>query len=118
MRALAEECLSKNGTKEEDGFVIRVGPLRSSAVGLVRRVLRGALRQAGSELHDVSFDQIEGIRTLLEDGKSGKFVQIPGGIQVAREFDRLVFRPGLTLPSEYEYELKIPGSVRIPELGK
>jgi tRNA(Ile)-lysidine synthase len=76
------------------------------------------MRQAGSELRDVSFDQIEGVRRLLDDGKSGKLVEIPGGLEVVREFHRLVFRPKAARPVDYEYELKIPGSVRIPELGK
>jgi tRNA(Ile)-lysidine synthase len=118
MSTFADDWLSRNGTKEEEGFVIRVGALQSAAVALVRRVLRGALRKTGSELQDVSFDQIEGIRALLLEGKSGKFVQIPGGIEVARDFDLLVFRRELAPPANYEYQLKIPGSVRIPELGK
>ena len=64
------------------------------------------------------FDQIEGIRDLLKDGQSGKLVEIPGGIEVAREFHRLAFRQKSTATPNYEYELKIPGSVRIPELSR
>ena len=118
MRALAEDWLSKNGTKEGQDIVIRVGMLESAPIALVRRVLRSALRKAGSDLHDVSFDHIESIRTLLAPEKSGKFVEVPGGMQVAREFDRLVFRQALEKAPDYEYQLKIPGSVRIPELRK
>lgn len=118
MRALAEEWLSKNGTKVEEDFVIRVEALESAPAALVRRVLRSGLRKAGSELRDVSFNHIEGIRALLEPGKSGKFVEIPGGMQVAREFNRLVFRQALSAVQEYEYQLQIPGHVHIPELGK
>jgi tRNA(Ile)-lysidine synthetase-like protein len=87
-------------------------------VALIRRVLRGGLREAGSDLQDVSFDQIEGIRSLLENGKSGKYVEIPGGTQAAREFNRLVFRKAVPAEPAYDYELKIPGSVHIPELQK
>jgi tRNA(Ile)-lysidine synthase len=118
IRSMTDQWLSENGTKEEDDFVIRIRALESAPVGLVRRVLRGALRQAGSELRDVSFDQIETIRSLLEPGKSGKVVQIPGGLVVAREFGRLIFRRLIAPLPDYEYELKIPGQVRIPELGK
>jgi tRNA(Ile)-lysidine synthase len=118
MCTLTAEWLCKNGTKEEDGFVIKVEPLQFETVALVRRVMRAALRQAGSRLHDVSFDQIEAIRALLQDGKSGKFVEIPRGIQVAREFNRLIFRRRLAASSGYEYKLQIPGSVHIPEVGK
>jgi tRNA(Ile)-lysidine synthetase-like protein len=45
-------------------------------------------------------------------------VEIPGGMEVAREFDSLVVRRKRPAPTDYEYKLKIPGSVHIPELGK
>jgi tRNA(Ile)-lysidine synthase len=85
---------------------------------MVRRVLRTALQQAGSALIDVSFDQIESMRALLAAGKSGKRVELPGGMEVVREFDFLVVRPKAPAPTDYEYKLKIPGSVHIPEVGK
>ena len=118
MRALTKEWLDKHGTKEEDGIVIPVKPLQTEPLALVRRVVRAALQRAGSELRDVSFDHIDSVRGLLEKGKSGKFVEIPGGMQVVREFDRLVFRPERETSVTYEYELQVPGSVHIPELGK
>ena len=92
--------------------------MESSPLGLARRVIRSGLRQLGSELRDVSFEHIEAVRRLLEPGKSGKFVEIPGGLEAAREFDRLVFRRVAKARPDYEYELQIPGHVHIPELGK
>jgi tRNA(Ile)-lysidine synthase len=118
MRDLTNEWLRENGTKEQDDLVIRVAGLESAPAGLVRRVLRAALRMTGSELRDVSFNHIEAIRALLEPGKSGKIVEIPGGLVVAREFGRLVVRKPAPDLLQYDYELKIPGEVHIPELGK
>jgi tRNA(Ile)-lysidine synthase len=118
MRAVTDQWLVKNGTKEEEDFVIPVAELESEPIALVRRVLRTALRTAGSDLRDVSFDQIETVRALLNPGKSGKIVEIPGGMQVTREFGRLVFRQEPPAFAGYNYELKIPGEVHIPELGK
>src|SRR5262249_21364015 len=92
--------------------------LRTAPVALIRRVLRGALRRAGCDLQDVSFDQIESLRVLLEGGKSGKRIAISHGIEVAREFGKLTFRQGFGPPADYDYDLKIPGSVHIRELGK
>jgi len=116
--SVAKQWLNDNGTNQPGQFVINVEALRSMPVGIVRRIVRDALRRAGSELRDVSFDQIENIRRLMDRGKSGKIVEIPGGLEVAREFDELVFRARTAGPSEYDYELKIPGSIHIPELGK
>jgi tRNA(Ile)-lysidine synthase len=118
MRALTKEFLAENGTKEGEEFVIPVAGLESAPAGLVRRVLRAALRISGSELRDVTFDHIEALRALLQPGKSGKVVEIPGGLRVAREFDRLVCRPKPDVGVDYSYELKIPGQVHIPEVGK
>jgi len=118
VRSATDQWLTENGTKKDDDFVIRIESLESAPVGLVRRVLRGALRLAGSDLRDVSFDHIEAARGLLEPGKSGKMVEIPGGLIVVREFGRLVFRRPIAVLPDYEYELKIPGQVRVPESGQ
>jgi tRNA(Ile)-lysidine synthase len=118
MGSLSEGWLRENGTNQADDFVIQLEPLQAEAVAMIRRVLRDSLRRAGCDLHDVTFDQIENVRILLEKGKSGKFVEIPGGLQVARDFNQLVFRKRTSKPPDYEYELQIPGSVHIPELGK
>ncbi len=118
MRAVADQWLSEHGRKEENDFLIPAAELKSAPAGLVRRILRTVLRLAGSGLRDVSFGHIEAVRALLEEGKSGKFVQIPGGLQAAREFGRLVFRQAPAAWADYTYELKIPGEVYIPEVGK
>ena len=92
--------------------------LAAEPIGLVRRIIREGIRRVGSDLRDVSFEHIEAARGLLGPGKSGKIVQIPGGTQVGREFDDLVFRQAAGPATEYEYKLQIPGEVHIPELGK
>ena len=118
MRTQVARWLTDNGTTQEEDFAIPAAELQFLPGGLVRRILRTSLRRSGSDLRDVSFDHIEAVRGLLAAGKSGKFVEIPGGLQVAREFDHLVFRQAPVASTEYSYELKIPGEVHIPELGK
>ena len=72
MRSITDRWLSEKGTTEQDEVVIPVEALTSWPVGFIRRILRSALRRAGSELRDVSFEHIEAIRRLLDLGKSGK----------------------------------------------
>jgi tRNA(Ile)-lysidine synthase len=99
-------------------LVLDANRLATEPIGLVRRIIREAIRQVGADLRDVSFEHVEAARSLLGTGKSGKYVQIPGGTQVGREFGDLVFRPSGGPTLEYEYKLHIPGEVHIPELGK
>jgi len=118
IRTEVDRWLTDHATRKGEDFAIPAAELQAMPAGLIRRLLRAALRRSGSELRDVSFDHIEAIRGLLAAGKSGKFVEIPGGLQVAREFDQIVFRQAPVTCSEYSYELKIPGEVHIPEVGK
>ncbi len=110
--------LSAADLSQGERFSLDAERLQAQPVGLVRRVIREGLRRAGSDLHNVSFDHIESVRGLLEAGKSGKFVQIPGAVEVVREFGSLVFRKTGVPAREYQYRLQIPGEVHIPELGK
>src|SRR5262249_22598534 len=118
MGSLTQEWLDQNGTKQQDSFVVPVAPLASAPAALQRRVVRAAPRKGGSSLHDVAFENVEGGWGLIAQGKSGKKIQIPGGVEVAREFGNLVFRSSGEPVAEYEYQLKIPGQIHIPEVRK
>ncbi len=118
MRAASDHLLAEHGTSGAAAFVLSSGLLEHMPTGLVRRLLRGGLERAGSDLQDVTFEHIEAARGLLGHSKSGKFVEIPGRFQVARDFDKLVFRRTSPQTTDYDYELKIPGTVHIPELRK
>jgi tRNA(Ile)-lysidine synthase len=97
---------------------VDVQALRETPVALARRVIREALQTSLGHLKDVSFDHVEAVRGLLEDGKSGKSLDLPGGAIVAREFNRLVFTEWSSETRAFSYDLPIPGCVRIPELGR
>jgi tRNA(Ile)-lysidine synthase len=118
MGSLTEEWLIQNGTKQADSFVVRSEALKCAPVALQRRAVRAALRKTGSNLQDLAFEHVEAVRGLAVPGKSGKKIQIPGGIEVAREFGNLVFRQAVEIVAEYEYQLQIPGRIHIPELRK
>ena len=116
MRQLAEDWLLEHGAIGEDEVDVDAIALGAAPTPLIRRVIRAALRHAGSTLNDVTFDQIEHVRELLLEGKSGKLIQIPGEIVASRDFERLVFRKAIAPAPEFDYNLQIPGIVHIPEL--
>jgi len=118
MRKLTEEWLAARASPSGDGVVVEATALRNAPVALARRAIRLALRQSGSDLADVTFERIESIRTLLEEGKSGKTIQVPGQIVAERSFDKLIIRHIQPPVREFVYELTIPGTVHIPELGR
>ncbi len=117
MKQKIDEWLLERCREDEAGVVLRIDDLAGRPVAFARRVLRESLRRAGSALTDVSFDHLESVRSLLEPGKSGKVIELPGAIAVERNFDTLVFAEGVEAKPDYEYELEIPGRVHVPEIG-
>jgi tRNA(Ile)-lysidine synthase len=116
MRAISGQWMRENGMYSDGEVTLNAVLLSQEPIGLVRRILRAAFRAAGSTLKDVTFDHVEAARGLLDRGKSGKKIEIPGGLTASREFDKLVIRGPQNPASDYEYRLQIPGSVHIPEL--
>ena len=113
MGAIAESWLE---AQPADG--LDVAALRDLPRALTRRLIRNALRREGSTLTDLTFDQVEAVRGLLDDGKSGKTIQLPGKMRVSREFNRLVFSAVDEVVHEFDYSLSIPGAIHIPELNR
>jgi len=115
LRIFTERWLREHGVPRPGEFALDAAALHDAPPALARRVIRAALREAGCTLEDVRFEHIENARALSQPGKSGKTAQFPGGVEAAREFSNLVFRPAAVRPPEFEHELPIPGEVWIPE---
>jgi len=118
MQELTNIWLDEHAVQSETELALEASDLVASPVALIRRVIRSAFRKLGSELSDVTFGHVEEVRTLLADGKSGKVIQIPGGLVAERSFGRLVFRKEGEPCNGFEHVLPIPGVLHIPELGK
>lgn len=118
MRELTSNWVDQYASHSPDSVSVNADALRDAPVALARRAIREMLRQAGSDLLDITFDRIEAVRELLDGGRSGKTVQIPGRFAAERSFDRLVFRMSQNDANDFDYVLPIPGTVHIPELGK
>lgn len=84
---------------------------------LQREILRLALGMVRGNLTDLTSRHIFAVMELLE-GQSGKKADLPGRIEVRKEFEFLVF--GLQEESTpfFEYSLEVPGCVLVPEAGK
>lgn len=147
--ALVQNCFENSVTKSGASFSIRIADL------IEPPAIRGALAQATSEsraLEAVSKRlirklaaesrgprgqlaslHVELVLRLAREGQSGQRVQLPGGAEVERVFDRLVFTPPQAAAPEnqetpeeassYEYSVELSSeentaTVLIPEIRK
>ena len=84
-----------------------------------RRLVKAIGEQAGVQLEFKHVEEI--LRFAEESGGSGKELSLPLGWKLLRKPDELVFvTPDLREPvrsGDYEYELAIPGQIRVFEIG-
>ena len=98
---------------------LEVKGLLKLSLSLRMRVLREAIRKIKGDLKGISLENIEGVLTLLEKGRTGKKLSLPDKIWAEREYDYLiVFKEEKERKSfDFNYRLKIPGITEIKELG-
>jgi tRNA(Ile)-lysidine synthase len=111
-----DACLSRLAAQADEEC--RTGDSRSCQRLLAldpvlrRRVLLGALWDLGLENpSQVYVDALEG---LLTAGPSAR-LDLPGGLQARREYDRLYLGPPQTPPKLPDTALRIPGETVLPE---
>jgi tRNA(Ile)-lysidine synthase len=96
-------------------------------LALAKRIVRrlvGSLKARGGEL---GARHVEAVLELTRHGQSGKTLQLPGGVEVRRERDELVFlasgsknKKSDTAPREFAHDVVLSAgqmSLQIPELG-
>jgi tRNA(Ile)-lysidine synthase len=100
-------------------------PAKNLAIS--RRVLRRIVGELKPRPGQLNAAHVASILDLAESGENGKYLLLPGGLQVRRDHDALVFCPAGGVaesrghaPLEFRHEIKLDGagaSISIPELG-
>lgn len=112
----ALRCLT---TERGDGFVtLDAGELVSCPLAVRRRAIREAVKAVRGGLGDIGFVHVEELVRLLEPGSDFEY-GFPGGVFVRRTRAALSFRSSRPeeIPIIYCYELPVPGSIAVPEIG-
>ena len=146
--ALVEEHQRQLAARTTKGFSVGVNDLLSPIPALCRektaksnpcraltqRLVRRLYKDVAETEGQLTRSHVEQVIRLAEHGSSGRKLELPGGVSVEREFDRLVFcrssrtnSPGRDQKnsqgiSSYKYDVKLPDSgstaISIPELGR
>jgi tRNA(Ile)-lysidine synthase len=98
-----------------------------TSLAISRRIVRRIVSELKTREGQINAAHVQSILDLAESGENGKCLQLPGGVQVRREHDALVFcavegmveakRTGLV---EFRYAVKLdgpPADINVPELS-
>ncbi len=100
----------------------------TEANALTKRIVRWMVESVKPRAGQLGAAHVASVLQLARNGQSGSSLTLPGGVEVRKEPDALVFqavenagwRAGRTAPREYEYKINLAGGdaeVSVAELG-
>jgi tRNA(Ile)-lysidine synthase len=127
---LEQAHLLDGAALDDDCARISVGDLIDSArtaSAISRRMVRLLVKRAKPGIGQLSGEHVRAVLELAAHGENGKLLPLPGGVEVRREQDSLVFCARDTIaatnrrrPLEFERAINFHGTevdVSVPELG-
>jgi tRNA(Ile)-lysidine synthase len=118
----ATECIERRVEEDKEGCENKFN-------ALIKRMLRRVIEESKSKAGQITAQQITTVLELARHGQSGKSVQLPGGVEVRRERDELVFcttgtgaekRSLKEVARVFEHHVELrsgEAAVRVAELG-
>ncbi len=100
-------------------------PTQPQTKAIARRMIRQIVHQAKPEAGQLTAAHVDSILHLAEHGENGKSLPLPGGIEVRREHDKLIFRPKLGAtrgygftdgPKTFEQQIDLSGPETVIEV--
>lgn len=106
-------------SKDKRLIVYDVKKLQSFPFAIQLRVLRDGINSFKGNLRQINYKQIISIIQLFSKSGSSNKLQLPGGIQVTKEYDRLIMSKGKKEEKSFLYTFsRMPQSVLIEEIKK
>lgn len=99
-----------------DAHRLLVDKIKAYDIVIQRRIIRMGFRDFLVDLHDISFDHIESVISLLY-GESGRVAELPKGLRASREHDTLYFYVRNTADNKLYYDVPINKKLHIREQG-
>jgi tRNA(Ile)-lysidine synthase len=99
-----------------------------NSAGIRKRMIRHITANIKPRAGQLGANHVEAVLELARSGQSGNSLSLPGGVEVQRERDTLVFRAAENAKGgtahhaarEYEYDIDLSGGsqdIQVPELG-
>ncbi len=105
--------------EKKDRLLILREPFIILHTALQRELLRLAVERVAGSLKNISFLHMEELSALVQQGKTGNGIELPGGIRGYCSYKGIELAQKMLLPkkSDFAIELCVPGKTGIPLLG-
>ena len=103
--------------RRKNRILLKISYINKLPSAIRLRLFKSILESLNPAKNGFSFIHIKSLDNLVQKCESGKRVDLPLGIEVRREYDDLILegKKVCSKQMEYEYTMKIPGSLYIKE---
>jgi len=110
--AIGEIAGTRKGSPKTNGAE---EPPESNTLALRKRMVRQLVQRAKPRAGELGSLHVAAVLHLARSGHSGKFLQLPGGVEVRREGDSLIWRAaaagmGTVEPATYSLQVNLPAT--------
>ncbi|PYP85082.1 MAG: tRNA lysidine(34) synthetase TilS [Blastocatellia bacterium AA13] len=88
-KAVVDRAVMPSGNTDLGGTRYSAAELLATGTAIRRRALLEIIKRAGGDMSTISSPHVISIEAILESDKSGKRIELPGGLIAWREFDVL-----------------------------
>ena len=121
MRSYVEQLLPELAKWVENGYCLEATTFASLHVAVQRELLLRLLDKKKGSLRGITFTHVEQIRELFLQERGSYRIDLPGGLQARKSYQRLFLGEALSSPEQKGFAnpvfLPCPGDMRLPELG-
>jgi len=126
MSQQAEAAFRAVASPTEQQITLRLDAFAALAPALQRRVVRQVIARIKGDELDLELERVEAVVRLALSGRTGAVVELPGGLRARRSYHELLVAqasPATARASQNgkpicgQWELPVPGELRISELG-
>jgi len=114
LSAEADRLLGEGVRLQGESAVVSLDSFAGSPLALQRRLVRRLVAQLKGDETDLELERTDAVVRLGRYGRTGSVAELQGGLQAERRHAEIVI--GRARPRG-EWQLAVPGSVLIPELG-
>lgn len=125
MELLDKLCIEKMSdcviSRSEDEVHLCLDSFTAQPVAIQRRMLRHTIGEIIEidGIADIDFDHVEAILEMLKQEAPNLSLKLPHQIEAVKTYHQLIIRKQISKKEiEFDYEVKVPGVTKIPELGK
>jgi tRNA(Ile)-lysidine synthase len=119
----ASEFAGRQGVSKTSA---REGSPAADGFALGKRIVRKIVKRVKPRAGELGSTHVDAVLHLARRGHSGQILQLPGGVEVRREHDALIFRPALPgtgtgEPATFSMQVQLPasgGQLRLEALSR